>query len=268
MEGHVENGSVYCVPFGAGPHGFYYNADIVKTEPKSWSLFWDEQYKGKYAISREHAENNIYITVMGLGNVMNNKTTAIGPLNAAIYNKERGTITNLSNGEFRSRLKTLAENADHHYRIHEKADQIEHLAFSTGWGTAIGELNRKGKNWKVASPSEGTMGWLDGYMIGYSLSQQDDKRDYKLLRRVAEDWVNFTISPRFQLDVMVRFWSAYPTNLSVAPLLTPEELVASHLDDLSYFDTNLVLLPKLTRRQRDRMKWVMESSTIQRNCCI
>ncbi len=98
------------------------------------------------------------------------------------------------------------------------------------------------------------MGWVDGYMIGYSLSRDDNQRDIKLLKKVAEDWINFTISPKFQLDVTVRFWSAYPTNLSVKPLLTPEEITSLHLNDLSYFDDNLIPLPTLTRRQRNGMK--------------
>jgi len=98
------------------------------------------------------------------------------------------------------------------------------------------------------------MGWVDGYMIGYSLSREDKQRDIKLLKTVAEEWINFTISPKYQLDIIVRFWSSYPTNLSVKPLLTPAEITSLHLNDLSYFDDNLIPFPRLTKRQRNGMK--------------
>ena len=104
------------------------------------------------------------------------------------------------------------------------------------------------------------MGWGDGFMIGYSLNQDDNQRDIKLLKRVAEEWLNFTISPKYQLDVTVRYWSAFPTNLSIKPLLTPAEITSLHLDDLSYFDDNLIPLPTLTRRQRNGMKIILEKA--------
>jgi len=239
MEAHVDNGLVFSVPFIAGPYGLFYNADIVKPEPESWSIFWDEHYSGNYATSYVSYEVNIYITAMGLGRDMRNN--------------ESISIKNLVSDEYISRFKALANNADHHYKIFAEAEKIKNLAFSTGWGAALAKLNNMGKNWKLANPAEGTMGWVDGYMIGYSLSQDDNQRDVKLLKKVAEDWINFTLSPKFQLDVTVRFWSAYPTNLSVKPLLTPEEITSLHLNDLSYFEKNLILLPTLKREQRRSM---------------
>ncbi len=239
MEAHVENGLVFCVPLGAGPYGLYYNADIVKPEPESWNIFWDKRYVGQYATAYVSYEANVYITAMGLGRDMRNN--------------ESISIKNLVSDEYLSRMEALANNADHHYEIFAEAEQIKNLAFSTGWGAALAELKSMGKNWKLANPAEGTMGWVDGYMIGYSLNRDDKQRDIKLLKRVAEEWINFTISPKFQLDVTVRFWSAYPTNISIKPLLTPEEITSLHLDDLSYFEKSLILLPTLTRKQRRSM---------------
>ena len=246
MEAHVDNGLVFSVPFIAGPYGLFYNADIVKPEPESWSIFWDERYAGQYAVSFESYENNVYITVMGLGRDMRNK--------------ENFTIKNVMNSEFTSRLNALAKNADHHFEIYEKAEQIKNLAFSAGWGAALSELNKMGKNWKLANPSEGSMGWVDGYVIGNSLGRDDNQRDYQFLKKVAEEWMNFTLSPKFQLDVSIRFWSAFPTNLSVKPLLTAEEITSLHLDDLSYFEENLILIPTLTKRQRNGMKKIWEKA--------
>ncbi len=241
MEAHVENGLVYSVPFAAGPHGLYYNADIVKLEPNSWSIFWDKRYVGKYAVSYEHYESNVYITLMGLGRDMRN-------------NESISIRKNIVSDEYISRFKALANNADHLYDIYEKAERIKDLAFSTGWGSAVTELNKQGRNWKLANPAEGTMGWVDGYMIGYSLSQDDKQRDVKLLKKVAEDWINFTLSPKFQLYFTIRNTSAYPTNLSIKSLLTPAQITSLHLDDLSYFDDNLILFPTLTTGQRRSMK--------------
>ena len=240
MEAHVENGSVFSVPFAAGPYGLYYNADIVKPEPKSWSIFWDKHYAGNYATSYISYVVNVYITAMGLGRDMRNN--------------ESFSIKNLVSDEYLSRMEALANNADHHYKIFAEAEKIKNLAFSTGWGAALAKLNNMGKNWKLANPAEGTMGWVDGYMIGYSLSQDDNQRDVKLLKKVAEDWINFTLSPKFQLYFTIRNTSAYPTNLSIKSLLTPAQITSLHLDDLSYFDDNLILFPTLTTGQRRSMK--------------
>ena len=124
----------------------------------------------------------------------------------------------------------------------------------------MGELNKKGKNWKLANLSEGSMGWVDGFVIGNSLARDDNQRDYQFLKKVAEEWMNFTLSPKFQLDVSIRFWSAFPTNLSVKPLLTAEEINSLHLDDLSYFEENFILIPTLTKRQRNGMKKIWEKA--------
>jgi len=88
------------------------------------------------------------------------------------------------------------------------------------------------------------------------LKKKETQRDIKFLKRVAEEWINFTISPKYQLDVIVRYWSAFPTSLSIKPLLAPAEITSLHLDDLSYLDDNLIPLPTLTRRQRNGMKLI------------
>lgn len=150
-------------------------------------------------------------------------------------------------------MDALAGNADHLYEIYEKLDAIKDLAFSTGWGSGMGELKSQGRNWKLASPGEGSMGWVDGYMIGYSLNADDGKRDYKLLKTVAEEFLNFTLSAQFQLAIPIRYCGSYPTNLNVVPLLTKAEVKSMHLDDL-------IPLPTLTTRQRNGMKLIWDKA--------
>jgi spermidine/putrescine-binding protein len=50
MKDVEKDGKVYGVPFTWGPDYLIYDADVIKEEPKSWSVFFDPKYKGKVSI--------------------------------------------------------------------------------------------------------------------------------------------------------------------------------------------------------------------------
>lgn len=58
---------VYGVPLAHGPYGLAYNTAFFGQAPESWNVLWDPAYKGKYTISRDYYEANVYITALSEG---------------------------------------------------------------------------------------------------------------------------------------------------------------------------------------------------------
>jgi spermidine/putrescine-binding protein len=59
MKDVQKDGKIYGMPFTWGPDYLVYNADEIKEEPTSWSIFWNPKYKGKVAVWDDIS--NIYL---------------------------------------------------------------------------------------------------------------------------------------------------------------------------------------------------------------
>ena len=232
-----KDGAVYGVPYIYGPYGLAYNTGIVKEEPTSWNVLWDPQYAGKYSLSSDYHEANIYITAL-----------AMGLKKDEIFNYEK-----LNTSEFKSRLKMLAKNAKSFWVGVDSADVLQGLAMATAWGFAIPELKKRGEIWKMADLKEGATGWGDNWMIGYTL------KDNPKMKKIAEEWLNFAISPEIQLKA-ARNLSCFPVNMGVKALVSAEEASALHLDDPSYFKEKLILWQVLGEREQNIFKNIWEEA--------
>ena len=239
----TEAGNVYGVPLVHGPYGLAYNTACINA-PESWNVFWDPKFSGRYTLSSDYYEVNIYITAL-----------ALGYRGSQIY-----TAEGLNTPEFKNKLKALAANAKSLWASVDKADDLQGLTLAAAWGFSLPELRRRGEIWKIAEPKEGTMGWIDNYVINWSL------RGKPFLKRVAEEWLNFVISPDFQLEVIVRGLGSAPVNLAVKDRLLPEEFEKFHMDDPNYFEHNRILWPTLERmRDRNMMRWLWNEAMKTRN---
>ena len=233
----IHDGYHYGIPVVYGPYGLGYNKEEVKP-PTSWQQLWLPKYKNKYAISSDYYEANIYITALALG-----------------YNKEQIFDYDLlrKNPNFHIKLKELAQNAKRYWVGVDRADEFEDLSLGTAWGFSFPELNERGHSWQMATPKEGTTGWVDVWSIGYSL------KDKPLLKRIAEEWINFSISPKMQINYL-RNIGQFPVNLSIASQLTEDEIKTYHLDEPSYFKDNLILWEVLDQRQQNGFRRMWENA--------
>lgn len=238
----TEGGNVYGVPFVHGPYGLAYNTKHMNA-PESWDVLWDPKYAGRYTISADYYEVNIYIAAL-----------ALGLRGVNIHTDEA-----LNTPEFKEKLNYLAQNARSLWTGVDKADDLDGLSLAAVWGFSFPELEKRGKIWKFAEPKEGTMGWVDNFVIANSL------REKPFLRRVAEEWLNFVLSPEFQVEAVVRGLGSSPVNLSVRDLLTPEEVGRFHLNDPDYFKNNRILWPTVnSTRDRNRMKLLWDDAMEKR----
>jgi spermidine/putrescine-binding protein len=225
------DGAVYGAPIVYGPYGLAYNTAAFPTPPTSWKVFWEPQYRQRYALSADYHEANIYMTAL-----------ALGMQTAEIFKYDA-----VNTPEMQQKLKTLAQGAKAFWVGVDTADTLQGLALATAWGFALPELKKRGEIWQMAQPVEGTTGWVDNWMIGFSLA------DNPTMKRIAEEWINYSLSPTVQVGY-VRNIAQFPVNLSIGPLLTPEEQKTFHLDNPNYFRENLILWQVLGERDQNGFK--------------
>lgn len=227
----AEGGAVYGAPIVYGPYGLAYNTSVFPEAPTSWTIFWDPQYRGRYAISADYHEANIYMAALAQG---------LKPPDIFSYDI-------LNTPDIQQKLAELAQFAKTFWVGVDTADDLQGLAFATAWGFALPELQKRGEVWKMAEPQEGTTGWVDNWMIGYSLADNPE------LKQIAEEWINYSLGPEVQVGY-VRNIAQFPVNLTIGPRLTPEERTAFHVDDPQYFQEHLILWAILGERDQNGFK--------------
>jgi len=116
---------------------------------------------------------------------------------------------------------------------------------ATSWGFSLPELRQRGENWKWAPLKEKSPGWIDNFVISHTL------KDRPQLKRIAEEWINYTLSAEFQAEVLVKGLSARPVNTQTTQLLSQEMIETVGLDDVTASNDMFVLMPELDRRTRN-----------------
>lgn len=176
----VENGNVYGVPYNMGSYGLAYNADLVE-EPKSWGILWEDSSKKYYSISDEFCENNIYVTALVLGYDY-----------SILYDYDKFFET-VDDDVFKKKIRELKRNAFSLFGVFPNLDEMKNnLKYTTTWGWAVAKVNAQGGNWKIADPKEGCTMFFNTWSIGVSLKDEPEKK------RIAEEWINYSLSPEVQ----------------------------------------------------------------------
>jgi len=224
----VKDGVHYGLPFAWGPYGLVYNTEKFDIAPDSWNVLWDPKYRGQYSIA-DYGEINIYLTALAMGYDA-----------SALADFEQ-----LNNPAFKSKLATLVRNAKTLWVGVDTADDLQHKTVASSWGFALPELKQRGEMWKWAYPNEGVPGWIDNHVMSKELDQNPQ------LKRIAEEWINFTISAEFQSQVLVQGLSTNPVNIKTAESATPEQKQGFYTMSLNDPEAAIVLMPELDRRTRN-----------------
>lgn len=228
----LRDGKTYGVPICQGPYGLAYNTNKIGRAPNSWRILWAPENKGKYVLG-----GNEY-----LYNVM---------MAALAWNYPRASINRydvLNNKDFKEKLRRLATNAHAFWSGQDSAADLSGWRLAAVWGDSLGTLRKRGENWELAEPKEGTLGWIDNYAITWALA------DKPFLRRVAEDWINRLLEPDYQVGYIVREIALGPITTNIGARLTAEEKDRLHVETPNYFRDNRILLPTCSRRDRNGLK--------------
>ena len=228
----TDNQQTYAVPLLYGAYGLAYNKEKVLEKPLSLSIFWQPEYKGKYAVSDVFYEENIYLTALALGY----PAAQLTDYNA--FSKDK---------QFRLKLAQLAQNAGELWLGVDTAADLKGLSISTSFGFSFMDLKQQGENWAFAFPQEGQSAWVDHWAIGYSL------KDDPLKKQIAEEWINFTLNDDMQLE-LARQLNSFPVIQNFTQKLSAEEISKYHLDTPNFFNEKFFLLKFLDRRQKNGFK--------------
>lgn len=221
-------GQSYGAPFAWGPYGLIYNADHISEPPTSWNALWDPRYRDKFTVA-DLGEHNIYITALALG-----------------YGEaELKSFDDLDNEGFRVKLASLASNSHELWLGVDTADDLDGMLMATSWGFSLPQLRERGENWKWAPLQEKSPGWIDNFVISHTL------KDKPQLKRIAEEWINYTLSAAFQAAVLVEGLSARPVNSHSKELLSKAQIEAVGLDNVASSEELFILMPELDRRTRN-----------------
>jgi len=224
----VKDGVHYGLPFAWGPYGLVYNTESFDNPPDSWNVLWDPKYSGHYSIA-DYGEINIYLTALAMG-----------------YEKNTlGDFEQLNNKAFKAKLAALLANAKSLWVGVDTADDLQQKKVASSWGFSLPELKRRGDIWKWAYPKEGVPGWIDNHVISQALANKPQ------LKRIAEEWINFTISSEFQTSVLVEALSTNPVNMVTFETASELQKQGFYARSLTDPEAVIVLMPELDRRSRN-----------------
>lgn len=206
---------VYGVPYTMGPYGLAYNADKVP-EPKSWEVLWQPEARGKFSISKDYPDANIYTSALVLGA----KYDELYDINKL--------FESIGNVQLQGKLTLLAMNAASLWEGTANPDEFDTLHYATTWGYAVGAANKKGLNWKMARPKEGATMWVDHWVMTSAL-----KGD-KVKKMLAEEWINYGLGIELQVGV-IRNWGVSPVVTNLGGNITAEEVSTFAVGDDAYW---------------------------------
>lgn len=226
-------GKVYAVPIAHGAYGLAYNKKYFKEPPDTWNILWDEKYRGKYAITKGTTETNIYITALALGYPPN----------------DMSNFATLNNDQFREKLKTLVKNANSFWPGIDSPYHLKGLYLGTSWGWSLSGLKEIGEEWKMIDPKEGSPAWIDLHAVAHSLKGKP------FLKKIAEEWINYTLGKRYQVEVVVNNLTSAPVTQNIVDSLSQEQIQEFHLNDPEYFAKYRHVYPTIMeKRNRNGLK--------------
>ncbi len=235
----LSEGRVYAIPVSQGPYGLAYNTTLMESEPRSWNIFWDPRFKGKYVLGANEYIYNVNITALALG-----------------YSREQiGDYDVLNNPEFKQKLRSLVVNAHSFWVGVDKPDDLTGRPIAVSWGDSLGPLKARGELWKIAEPAEGTVCWIDNYSITWAL------QDKPFLKKVAEEYLNELLTTEYQVGHILRFMSLTPIITNIGELVTPEEASMLKMAVPRFFERNRILQRTYSRRDRNGMKLLWDEAT-------
>ncbi|MBR5320735.1 MAG: spermidine/putrescine ABC transporter substrate-binding protein, partial [Clostridia bacterium] len=221
----VENGiSDYSVIYNVGSTILIYNKNFVKEEPKSWSVLWDEQYKGK-VLMFNNPRDSFAIAQFMLGQSINTTEKEDWDAAAALLSEQR--------------QKVKPE-----YVMDEVFIKMEsgEYAFATYYAGDYELMVENNSDLGFAFPEEGVNTFYDAMCIP-SASQN---------KKGAEAFINFMLEPQIALANAEYIYYATPNkavlanpdySLSDSDAVYPDELENSQafhnlpIDTLQYMNT-------------------------------
>jgi|GEM_PF-3047474 Spermidine/putrescine-binding periplasmic protein len=227
----TEGGRLYGIPLAAGGYSLLFDKSQFKTPPTSWNVLWQPEYKGRYALSKDFYEANIYITALAMG------------LNA----NQISDVNIVATPKFRAKLRTLLENAKFWQGKPKDAD-VKDVILTTAWGGSHSVLPDAEKRWQLAFTQEGVTFWTDYLAVTKNVERNP------FAKTLAMEWLNFALSSDYQ-ETAIRENSKYLSPLAVAHLQRSSGIQKT---EVQFLYDNSIYWPILSVRNRNGLKVIYD----------
>ncbi|MDF2177683.1 extracellular solute-binding protein [Aliiglaciecola sp. CAU 1673] len=224
-----QNDKKYSVPLLGGSYGLAYNTEKVPA-PDSWQVLWDPANAGKYAVTEDQFEANLYTTMLVLG---------YSPTD--VYDVDSGKF---NQAQVQEKLNPLVKNAHSFWGGMADADVMPQLSYVTTYWFGVAEANKRGQKWALANPKEGQTVWLDTMAIAKQLSGEKLDAAYLLMDFMIQE----STQKRF-----LEMYGSIIVNGETKALLTPEQIEKGRVGDESFFVEEMFWQP-LSSRTRNIYK--------------
>ncbi|WP_052475817.1 ABC transporter substrate-binding protein [Cohnella kolymensis] len=232
MDDVKKDGKVYGIPFTWGPDSLIYDADVIKTPPDSWNIFWDPQYKGKVSIWDDIS--NIYL----IGQMM------------GLDKNDQSAVYNMTEEQLQEAKKKLIELKPQIRKYWASAGELNDLfannevVLAVGWPLTPTTVNATGRNLKETIPKEGITGWIDRLMIV----------DASKNKELAEKYINYVVDE--QVQKLVADVTGYGVaNSNAAKHMEPAQAQAIHIDDMDNYMTKINFWQEVKQRDLYNEIW-------------
>jgi len=161
LKGAQQNGQQYFVPIDWGTTSIIYRSDLLKLDEQSWSLLWDEHYKGKLSVSRRAEETcAIAAIVAGVKDPFNMTDDEVAQVKELLL-KQRPLLRFYAS-DSKSVQDALADGD---------------LVAATGWNSSIAELRKQRVRVRVMQPREGILMYCCGLVLAKNAPHLDAAYD-------------------------------------------------------------------------------------------
>ena len=207
------DGEQWFVPFDWGQTSITYRTDIVDIDEESWSLLWDERYKGKLAMMGA-AEDAWWCAAIYAGVDVNN-------------------VNNVTDEDF-VRVRGLLEEQRPLLRFYSNDMTTVEQALASGelvaamtWNSSPLELTNEGIPVRFMNPKEGALTWVCGMVLASGAPHYDK----------AHDIINALIAPEPGIFLIEEYGYGH-SNLKAFEAVDEEVLLARGLskDPLSIIE--------------------------------
>jgi spermidine/putrescine transport system substrate-binding protein len=185
-------GNKYSIPYFWGTTGIGYNSDKVKDKVDSWSILWDEKYKGRISMLDD---------IRGIFN------PALKLLNCSINTTEPTKIEEAKQMLLKQKPLVKAYTSDTYVDFLKSGD----IWLSQGFSGDVYQASKVNKMIKYVIPKEGTDIWIDNMCIPKGAKNKE----------IAEKYINYILRPEVIADISNSTWYANPNSASLA-LLKPD----------------------------------------------
>jgi spermidine/putrescine-binding protein len=185
-------GNRYSIPYQWGTTGIGINTKYVKDFDESWSLLWDQRYKGRISVL-DDMRSGIVPALKILGYSVN--TTVEKELDEAknLMFKQKDLVRTYSSETYMDLLKS------------------GDIWIAQGWSGDIYQVTKENPEVIFIIPSEGSYIWVDNLVIPKGAKN----------RRLAEQFINYLLRP--EVSSSISNYTGYSSpNKSALPLISDE----------------------------------------------